>query len=97
MADGGVILAHYKYTFYLVWIDKIRTHLSNVGSPSPFCTTAKACKDTNNHGPATEKDERKAEIIHSAPPAPFQILRGGVQDWWLDCWNGLDRLVRVPN
>ena len=59
---------------YLVWIDKIRDYLSNVGRPPSFGTTAKTSKDTHNDGQATEKDERQAQIIHSAPPRILQIL-----------------------
>ena len=82
---------------YLVWIDKIRKYLSNVGRPSSFETTAKTGKNTHNDGQATKKDERQAQIIHGAPPASFKFFRGGVQNGWLDCWNGFDRLVRIPN
>ena len=82
---------------YLVWINKIRSYLSNVGRPSCFRTTAKTSKDTNNDGQATKKDKRQAEIIHGPPPATFNFFGGGVQNGWLDCWHGFDRLVRIPD
>ena len=82
---------------YLVWIDKIQNYLSKVGRPSSFEAAAKTGKNTHNNGQATKKDERQAQIIHGAPPTSFKFFWGGVQNGGLDCWNGLDRLVRIPN